>query len=292
MIDKNFLHPASKQTHVEGGSSYTNPSGRLNRETLGGDESGSRNDSSFDDPGRGLSGRNTALASEGNGSRDGSRYESGNDAPLSSERPRELHDTRSGLASERPREPYDERRDRTEGAVGGGLAGASGATAARSQHRYDGQHFNSERQGMTGDLGQTRNAGTQGSTGLETQNPHAAAAQAGALLDREDIRKIDRKTEAGKMAGGPGVCSVDGVGFDSSMEPGGSSRGMVGEGVGSTGLVSTEGQGLDSTGEPGSVSGEHMDELFDPRKLQGQDGLIHGHHTTATGEKLDPHLKR
>ncbi|KAK3069710.1 hypothetical protein LTR53_011731 [Teratosphaeriaceae sp. CCFEE 6253] len=121
----------------------------------------------------------------------------------------------------------------TSSAGGAGTTrGANDIAAARQEHAADVMTH-------TGHEGSGHSA-----TGLETSDGYRAAAQAGALLDKNDISNIDREVAAGGAGAGMGA-----------------------------------GHGYDSTSAHGANAG-----------IKNAEGLIHGHHTTNTGENLDPHL--
>ncbi|KAI6906280.1 hypothetical protein KC318_g2873 [Hortaea werneckii] len=130
-------------------------------------------------------------------------------------------------------------------------------------------------------------------TGLEQQDPHAAAAEAGGLLSKEDIERLDQEM---------GMSSNNAGGSAGAREPVSSSGapqlvGSPGTGFGSSiGTSSGDGRARETSGSPfasGSLSGsDHSASIPDSGPPAGQEGNLHGHHTTRMGEMLDPHLKR
>ncbi|KAI7540833.1 hypothetical protein KC331_g8940 [Hortaea werneckii] len=130
-------------------------------------------------------------------------------------------------------------------------------------------------------------------TGLEQQDPHTAAAEAGGLLSKEDIQRLDQEM---------GMSSHNAGGSAGAREPVPSSGapqlvGSPGTGFGSSiGTSSGEGKAMGTSGSPsasGSLSGsDHPASIPDSGPPAGQEGKLHGHHTTRMGEMLDPHLKR
>ncbi|KAI7335214.1 hypothetical protein KC315_g3391 [Hortaea werneckii] len=130
-------------------------------------------------------------------------------------------------------------------------------------------------------------------TGLEQQDPHAAAAEAGGLLSKEDIQRLDQEM---------GMSSNNAGGSAGAREPAPSSGapqlvGSPGTGFGSSvGTSSGDSKAVETSGTPfasGSLSGsDHPASIPDSGPPAGQEGKLHGHHTTRMGEMLDPHLKR
>ncbi|KAK5110229.1 hypothetical protein LTR62_006225 [Meristemomyces frigidus] len=133
-----------------------------------------------------------------------------------------------------------------------------------------------------------------------------AGAGAGTLAGREhhsgsgldEARERDAGYETGSTHGrGLGSSNTTDRGLGSSTGTGvGSSTGnglgsSTGTGLGSstgTGLGSSTGTGLGSSSLTGSTPSNGT---FEPSAVgQNKEGLIHGHHTTMTGEVLDPHL--
>ncbi|KAI6864310.1 hypothetical protein KC343_g9465 [Hortaea werneckii] len=131
-------------------------------------------------------------------------------------------------------------------------------------------------------------------TGLEQQDPHTAAAEAGGLLSKEDIQRLDQEigmrsdNNAGGSAGArepvsssgaPQLVGSRGTGFGSSI-----------------GTSSGDGKALETSGPPftsGILSGsDHSAAIPGSDPPTGQEGNLQGHHTTRMGEMLDPHLKR
>ncbi|KAI6948177.1 hypothetical protein KC348_g2090 [Hortaea werneckii] len=131
-------------------------------------------------------------------------------------------------------------------------------------------------------------------TGLEQQDPHTAAAEAGGLLSKEDIQRLDQEigmrsdNNAGGSAGArepvsssgaPQLVGSPGTGFGSSI-----------------GTSSGDGRALKTSGSPftfGGISGsDHSAAIPGSSPPAGQEGNLQGHHNTRMGEMLDPHLKR
>ncbi|KAI7209309.1 hypothetical protein KC333_g8785 [Hortaea werneckii] len=130
-------------------------------------------------------------------------------------------------------------------------------------------------------------------TGLEQQDPHTAAAEAGGLLSKEDIQRLDQEM---------GMSSNNAGGSPGAREPMPSSGapqlvGSPGTGFGSSiGTSSRDSKAVETSGTPfapGSLSdSDHSAYIPDSGPPAGQEGNLHGHHTTRMGEMLDPHLKR
>ncbi|KAI7281423.1 hypothetical protein KC345_g4146 [Hortaea werneckii] len=132
-------------------------------------------------------------------------------------------------------------------------------------------------------------------TGLEQQDPHTAAAEAGGLLSKEDIQRLDREIGMSSDNSGGGSASA--------REPVSSSGapqfvGSPGTGFGSSIGTSSSGDGraLETSGSPftsGALSGnESLTAIPGSGPDTSQAGNLQGHHTTRMGEMLDPHLKR
>ncbi|KAI7310459.1 hypothetical protein KC315_g12591 [Hortaea werneckii] len=131
------------------------------------------------------------------------------------------------------------------------------------------------------------------STGLEQQDPHTAAAEAGGLLSKEDIQRLDR--ENGMSGDNAGGSSGPRDPVSSSGAP--QLVGSPGTGFGSSiGTSSGDGNALEASGSPfasGVLSGsEPSAAVPSSGPPTGQEGNLQGHHTTRMGEMLDPHLKR
>ncbi|KAK0367381.1 hypothetical protein LTR91_007361 [Friedmanniomyces endolithicus] len=174
-----------------------------------------------------------------------------------------------GIAATRGAEDLE--RDRR------GYAGEGGALPAYGTHQHGGQGLGEE--GLVGAGGLSSRGGA---TGLETNDPYMAAGQAGALPGQSGISGMDRDGMADdRMAG-----EMGGAGYGGSQQPMGGM--MEGGSMGGMGNSSTGGLGGSTLGREGEsmMGGQGMG----AGSGVGQEGLIHGHHTTMTGEQLDPHL--
>ncbi|GAB1736121.1 hypothetical protein NU219Hw_g6171t1 [Hortaea werneckii] len=130
-------------------------------------------------------------------------------------------------------------------------------------------------------------------TGLEQQDPHTAAAEAGGLLSKEDIQRMDREMGMSRDAGGSSGAREEPV--PSSGAP--QLVGSPGTGFGSSiGTSSGDGKAMETSGSPFTSGGlsrsDHPASFPDSGPPGSLGGNLQGHHTTRMGEMLDPHLKR
>ncbi|KAK3675021.1 hypothetical protein LTR78_004954 [Recurvomyces mirabilis] len=354
----NAILPASMQTKKEGGSSASHPLAKPAEEhtpahhhssSSGEYDPNQRPSDMSTQQGLASGGKREAMGNEigaGSHGTHGSTHTHsthGNDQPLTNEGVSALAGAGVGagvVGSGLREHEHEHERER-------GIEGTSG-----HHHGHHGGHH------------------AQGGSGLETRDGYAAARQAGALPDRQDIRNIDRKgaSERADLAGAAGGTGLVGAaagshghhhqGQDHGLTAGtddpvamrgqapvtepihdtrgpssgqnteyGSSRlgrdaalggaalgGASGLGhhqggeygsardaglSGASGLGQNQGAGYGSsmTGQEaglGGVSGFGQGERSLNQSGVGsgvrQEGLIHGHHTTITGEALDPHI--
>ncbi|TKA74766.1 hypothetical protein B0A55_03850 [Friedmanniomyces simplex] len=196
------------------------------------------------------------------------------------------------------------------GAGIGGTRGAEDIAGARQEYAGD-------RAG-----GLASQGGMGGATGLETNDGYAAARQAGALPNKNDISNVDRDVAAGGLGGAAGYGGSQRT-TGGLMEGGSTGHGLN---AGANDPMAVRGEapisepihqdpslmGDSMGGQGGSALGRQDDSMLGGQSGStmgglggssmggqgvnagsgvGQEGLIHGHHTTATGEALDPHLR-
>lgn len=132
-------------------------------------------------------------------------------------------------------------------------------------------------------------------TGLEQRDPHTAAAEAGGLLSKEDIQRLDQEMGMGSEGRNAGGSSGAREPMPSSGAP--QVVGNPGTGFGSSiGTSSGDGKAMETSGSScasGNLyGGDQPAAIPDSGPPLGQEGNLKGQHTTRMGEMLDPHLKR
>ncbi|KAK0948034.1 hypothetical protein LTR29_000558 [Friedmanniomyces endolithicus] len=186
-----------------------------------------------------------------------------------------------GIAATRGAEDLE--RDRR------GYAGEGGVFGGTHQH---GPGLRDE--GLVGARGLSSRGGA---TGLETNDPYMAAGQAGALPGQSGMSGMEREMGAGGM-GGAGYGGSQGGLMEGGMNSS-STGGLGGSGIGGMGgtTLGREGETMmgGQGGMGGSTLGREGESMMGGQGMGvgsgvGKEGLIHGHHTTMTGEQLDPHV--
>ncbi|KAK4555508.1 hypothetical protein LTR86_007260 [Recurvomyces mirabilis] len=355
----NAILPASMQTKKEGGSSASHPLAKPAEEHTPAHHHSSS--SGEYDPNQ----RPSDMSTQQGLASGGKREAMGNEIGAGSHGTHGSTHTHSTHGNDRPL------TNDGVGALAGAGVGTGVAGAGLREHEQEGER------GVEGTSGHHHghHGGhhAQGGSGLETRDGYAAARQAGALPDRQDIRNIDREAASGRTglagaAGGAGAAGAAAAGshghhhhdqgqghgltagtddpvamrgqapvsepiHDTRGLGGGQDTGYGSSGIsrdtalggaaldgasglghrqggeygsgrdaglsGASGLGQNQGAGYGSSamGQEaglGGVSGLGQGERGFNQSGAGsgarQEGLIHGHHTTMTGEALDPHI--